>query len=111
MPEPKWPGQVGGQYMSREMLEKFYHPWIELMQKGVGVHCGECGCYSKTPHAVFLDWFGDVLDILSKNGIGFALWNFVGDFGVLNSGRSDVAYENWYGYKLDRKLLELMKKY
>jgi hypothetical protein len=30
---------------------------------------------------------------------------------VLNSGRDDVAYEDWYGRKLDRKLLALMQKY
>jgi endoglucanase len=110
-PYPKWPGEVAGQQFSRAMLEEFYQPWIELIRKGVGVHCGECGCYSKTPHDVFLAWFGDVLDILSKNDIGFALWNFVGDFGILNSGRTDVTYENWYGYKLDKKLLDLLKKY
>ena len=44
------------------------------------------------------------------NGIGYALWQFDGDFGVLNSGRADVAYEDWHGQKLDRKLLELLKK-
>lgn len=111
LPEPKWPGQVGEQYLSREMLEKFYKPWIELVNKGVGVHCGECGCWNKTPHAVFLAWFNDVLDILSSNGIGFALWEFSGDFGVMNSNRADVEYEDWFGQKLDRKLLSLMMKY
>jgi aryl-phospho-beta-D-glucosidase BglC (GH1 family) len=110
LPEPKWPGQVGGQYLSRDMLEKFYAPWIDLVKNGVGVHCGECGCYNKTPHDVFLAWFEDVLEILGSNGIGFALWSFTGSFGILNSGREDVDYEDWYGYKLDRKLLELMIK-
>jgi len=109
-PEPKWPGQVGDQYLSREMLEKFYQPWIELVNKGVGVHCGECGSYTKTPHPVFLAWFGDVIDILRSNNIGFALWEFSGDFGVLNSNRADVDYEDWYGEKLDRKLLNLITK-
>lgn len=110
LPVPKWPGQVGDQYLSRAMLEEMYAPWIELIQKGVGVHCGECGCYNKTPHDVFLAWFTDVLDILSENGIGFALWNFKGSFGILDSGREDVEYEDWYGHKLDRKLLDLLVK-
>jgi aryl-phospho-beta-D-glucosidase BglC (GH1 family) len=111
LPIPRYPGQVGNQYLSREMLENYYKPWIELVKKGVGVHCGECGCWNKTPHAVFLAWFNDVLDILSSNNIGFALWEFIGDFGILNSGRADVAYEDWNGYKLDRKLLNLIQKY
>lgn len=111
LPTPKWPGQVGDKYLSRAMLEEFYKPWIGLVNQGVGVHCGECGCWNKTPHDVFLAWFGDVLDILSSNGIGFALWEFSGSFGVLDSDRTDVAYENWHGHKLDRKLLNLMAKY
>ncbi|GAB2793154.1 cellulase family glycosylhydrolase [Rhabdobacter roseus] len=111
LPEPKWPGQVGDQYLSRAMLEKAYEPWIELTQQGVGVHCGECGCWNKTPHEVFLAWFGDVLDVLKTHDIGFALWEFRGSFGLLDSGRDDVAYEDWHGHKLDRKLLTLLQKH
>lgn len=109
LPIPKWPGQVGDQYLSRAMLEKMYAPWIKLVEQGVGVHCGECGCWNKTPHDVFLAWFTDVLDILSTNGIGFALWEFKGSFGLIDSGREDVDYEDWYGHKLDRKLLKLLQ--
>jgi endoglucanase len=111
LPDPKWPGQIGDTYWDRSKLEKFYQPWIDLVNKGVGVHCGECGCWKKTPHDVFLAWFGDVLDILTKNNIGFAVWEFSGDFGVLNSGRTDVAYEDWHGQKLDRKFLEVLMKH
>ncbi|QOR75661.1 MAG: cellulase family glycosylhydrolase [Thermoflavifilum sp.] len=111
MPVPVWPGRIGNQYFDRRSLEKYYQPWIELVQKGIGVHCGECGCWNKTPHPVFLSWFHDVLDILTQAGIGYALWNFIGDFGVLDSGRVDVQYEDWYGHQLDRQLLNLLMKY
>jgi endoglucanase len=125
LPEPRWPGQIEWrevdaatgkvtlrpETLSRAMLEEFYKPWIALKEQGVGVHCGECGCWNKTPHEVFLAWFGDVLDILTTNGIGYALWQFDGDFGVLNSGRADVAYEDWHGQKLDRKLLALLQRH
>jgi hypothetical protein len=111
LPEPKWPGQVGDKYLSRQMLEEYYQPWVELTKQGIGVHCGECGSWKKTPHNVFLAWFEDVLDILTTNGIGYSLWEFRGDFGILDSGREDVAYEEWHGHKLDRKLLTLLMKY
>jgi endoglucanase len=110
-PTPVWPGTIDGKYYSREQLEVFYEPWISLKDKGVGVHCGECGCWKKTPHEVFLAWFNDVLDILTKNGIGYALWNFRGDFGIMDSGRTDIVYSDWYGHKLDSKLLDLLKRY
>jgi len=110
-PTPVWPGTIDGKYYGREQLEEFYKPWIALVGQGVGVHCGECGCYSKTPHGVFLAWFEDVIDILTSYGIGYALWNFRGSFGIMDSDRADIQYTDWYGHKLDSKLLELLKKY
>ena len=110
-PTPVWPGTIDGKYYGRENLEEFYKPWISLLNEGVGVHCGECGCYNKTPHNVFLAWFGDVIDILTRNGIGYALWNFRGDFGIMDSRRADVNYTDWYGHKLDSKMLEMLQKY
>lgn len=110
-PMPVWPGTIDGKQFGRAQLEEFYKPWIELVEKGVGVHCGEGGCYNKTPHPVFLAWFGDILDILTQHNIGYALWNFRGSFGILDSGRTDIEYADWYGHKLDSKLLELLKKY
>jgi aryl-phospho-beta-D-glucosidase BglC (GH1 family) len=110
-PLPVWPGIINGEKFDRKVLEDFYRPWTDLVKQGVGVHCGECGCYSETPHDVFLAWFEDQLDILTTHGIGWGLWNFRGTFGILDSGRKDVDYEDWYGHKLDRKLLTLLQKY
>jgi endoglucanase len=111
VPAPTWPVKDNNEDWDRTRLEKFYAPWVDLARKGVGVHCGECGCWKKTPHAVFLAWFTDVLDILTQQGIGYALWNFRGDFGVMDSGRTDITYEDWHGHKLDRKLLDLLQKH
>lgn len=110
-PMPVWPGVIDGKRFDREVLEEFYRPWTDLVKQGVGVHCGECGCYKETPHDVFLAWFEDLLQILTSHQIGWALWNFRGDFGVLDSGRKDVDYEDWHGHQLDRKLLSLLQKY
>ena len=108
-PTPVWPGTMNGEAYGKPRLEEYYRPWLELATSGVGVHCGECGCWNKTPHSVFLAWFADVLDILTANRIGYALWNFRGDFGILDSRREDVEYQDWYGHKLDSKLLALLK--
>jgi len=110
-PKPVWPGIIDGKEYGKKQLEDFYKPWLDLVDKGVGVHCGEGGCYNKTPHPVFLAWFEDILSILSTRDIGYALWNFRGDFGILDSRRTDIEYIDWYGHKLDSKLLDLLKKY
>jgi endoglucanase len=112
-PCPVWPGALESDRRpwTRETLEAHYRPWADLAAQGVGVHCGECGCYIHTPHDVFLRWFDDVLDILTGHGIGYALWHFRGDFGILDSNRKDVAYEDFHGHQLDRGLLDLLRKY
>jgi len=109
-PEPTWPiTHKGKTVYDREKLEKLYAPWAALAAEGVRVHCGEMGCFNQTPHEVLLAWLGDVLGVLSAHNIGYALWEFRGAFGVLDSQRNDVQYEDWRGHKLDRKLLELLK--
>jgi aryl-phospho-beta-D-glucosidase BglC (GH1 family) len=108
---PVWPGLIDGKEYNKKIMEEYYRPWIDLVKQGVGVHCGECGCYNRTPHDVFLAWFTDILDILTPNGIGWAMWNFRGSFGVLDSGLKDVVYENWHGHQLDSKLLTLLQKH
>ncbi|MGQ8335520.1 glycoside hydrolase family 5 protein [Sunxiuqinia sp. A32] len=110
-PKTVWPGEIDGTYYDRKSIEDFYAPWIEGVKQGVGVHCGECGCYRETPYEVFLAWLNDVLSVLTENNIGYAFWNFRGDFGIMDSGRKDVDYEDWHGHKLDRKMLDLLQKY
>jgi endoglucanase len=111
-PLPTWPGaRHGSEAWDRARLEAHYAPWAELARQSVGVHCGEGGAFNRTPHAVVLTWLREVLEILTAHGIGYALWNFRGSFGVLGSGRSDVAYEDWHGHQLDRELLELLREF
>jgi len=112
-PMPTWPlkNAKGKVTADRTRLEQLYAPWAKIAAKEVGVHCGECGCYNKTPYAVFTAWFSDVMDILKGHGFGYALWSFRGSFGILDSGRTDIAYEDWHGHKLDRQLLSLLQSH
>ena len=102
---PRWPVRS----WNRARLEAVYAPWAAMVARGVGVHCGEAGCYRHTPHATFLAWLRDVLSVLGGHGIGWALWNFRGPFGVLDSGRADVDYKDWHGHQLDAALLALLQ--
>lgn len=113
-PEPRWPGALddAGYAWDRRRLEDYYSPWRELIAQGVGVHMGETGGSHRAPAPVLRAWLGDVLGMCREMGIGFALWDFLGasKFGILDSDRSDVAYEDWYGHKLDRGMLEMLQR-
>ncbi len=102
----------GPETQDRQWLwEHCVEPWVKLKRQGVGVMVGEFGCYNKTPHALALRWLEDCLANWQKAGIGWALWNFRGSFGILDSDRADVDYEPFHGHKLDRKMLELLQRY
>jgi len=109
--KPTWPLKAdSGKIWDKEALrEKLIKSWQPLLDQGVQVHVGEWGCYNKTPHDVALRWMKDLLELWEKANWGNALWNLKGSFGVLNSGRKDMKYENYKGHKLDRKMLELIR--
>lgn len=114
-PEPKWPGALDehGYTWDKKRLMEYYTPWKTLIEQGVGVHMGETSGSHRLPHKVFLSWLEDVLDICKSIGIGYSLWDFIGEskFGILDSDRADVKYEDWYGHKLDKKMLTLLQRY
>jgi endoglucanase len=84
-------------------------PWKKLQAKGVGVYVGEFGAFNQTPHEAVLAWLRELTGQWRAAGWGYAMWNFRGGFGILDSERPDVAYEDFKGHKLDRKMLEVLK--
>lgn len=110
--EPTWPLKEGDQVWDKERLRRErIQPWKDLEAKGVGVHVGEWGPFNTCPHAVALAWMRDVLELWQEAGWGWAMWNFRGPFGPLDSGRADVTYEERDGVKIDRAILELIRKF
>jgi endoglucanase len=108
--EPTWPLKLGDTTWDRQTLQRRQiAPWKNLESRGVGVIVGEFGAYNKTPHAVVLAWLRDYVTLWKEAGWGWAMWNFKGSMGIIDSGREDVEYENWHGHKLDRKMLTLVQ--
>jgi len=107
---PTWPlTDDRGQVWDRTRLEREYVDLYKVItERGVQVHVGEWGCFNQTPHEVALAWMADSLSVWKQAGWGNALWNLRGAFGVMDSERADVQYENFKGHKLDRKMLELL---
>jgi endoglucanase len=107
---PAWPMKDNnGELWDRSRLVKHFQPWKDIEARGIGVYVGEFGVYNKTPHDVTLAFLKDNLEIWKENKWGYAMWCFRGSFGVADSGRKDVNYENFRGLKLDREMIELLK--
>lgn len=107
---PTWPLAPGygtaGVRRSPEETVALYQPALDA---GVCCMVGEFGCRNLTPHAVALAWMGHCLRLWESKRLGWALWNLRGHNGILDSGRRDVAYEDFRGHRLDRKMLELLR--
>ncbi len=112
-PEPGWPLKLSEKATANKdtLRQERIQPWKKLEEKGVGIHIGEWGAFSFTPHKVVLAWMRDCLELWKEAGWGWALWNLRGGFGVLDSGRGDVDYEDFRGGKLDRQMLKLMQSH
>jgi endoglucanase len=93
------------------LWKRSIEPWQKAERQGIGVMVGEWGVYKYTPHDVVLRWAEDCLANWKRAGWGWAMWNFRGEMGVLDSHRSDVHYENFEGHQLDRQLMDLLQRY
>ena len=111
MKKPTWPlvDDKNQTWDQAKLKQEYVDKWKPLTDRGVSVHVGEWGCYNKTPHDVALGWMKSCMEVWREAGWGNALWNLRGNFGVLDSGRNDVAYEDFRGHKLDRQMLELLR--
>ncbi len=108
-PRPVWPPKEGGQAWVENWFAK--REWDNPRMDGVYTQVGEFGCYIRTPHPLVLAWLEDNLRVWKARKLGFVMWNLRGPFGIMDSGRADVEYEDFEGHKLDRKMLDLLRRY
>jgi endoglucanase len=105
-PIPTYPSETWNKDVMRQRV---IVPWKQLESQGMGVMVGEFGSYNKTPHRVVLAWMRDLLALWKEAGWSWAMWNLRDSFGILDSARADVKYDDWHGHKLDREMLELLQ--
>lgn len=108
---PVYPGSRWNEKIwDRSTIEEFYQPWLEVQKMGVPIHIGEFGCFNQTPNPIALRWFQDILSLYQKFHWGYSLWQFSGPFGIVDHGRPDAIYEDFHGFRVDRKLLDMLLK-
>jgi aryl-phospho-beta-D-glucosidase BglC (GH1 family) len=78
--------------------------------EGIPIMIQEFGVYNKTPHNVTLSYLSDVVSVLNKNNVGYAMWNMIGSMGIISSGRTDCTYEQYRGKQLDREMTTILQR-
>ena len=82
----------------------------DCIPKDYPVMIGEFGCYAKMDHEACLKWMEAGFKEWRKRGYGWAIWDYDGPFGFVDSGRPDAEYIEIDGRKVDRKMLELLRQ-
>ncbi len=109
--KPRWPAGPEDKAMQwvvdgqAKMLAK-----QDCIPKGYPVMIGEFGCYAKMDHESCLKWMEAGFKEWRKRGYGWAIWDYDGPFGFVDSGRPDAEYIEIDGRKVDRKMLELLRQ-
>ncbi len=86
---------------NRAVLESLVRKAMNQAGKyGLQLHCGEFGCYNKTPRADKIDWLQDVISIFRDNNIAYSYWEYKAGFGFCNS-KGEVT---------DQEVLNLLTK-
>jgi endoglucanase len=107
---PEYPGQVRDEWWDREALNDHFSHWDEVEAGGSRVHIGEMGCYYRVPNDVALRWMSDMLRVFAQRQWGWALWNFDGPFGIVNTRRVGARQDRRNGYTLDGDMLDLLQE-
>ncbi len=70
-----------------------------------------CGSIAAEPHYEILDIGAMTVKTHAGEGVASNESAAANIKSVLDSGRADVAYEDWHGHKLDRALLEILRRH
>jgi len=72
--------------------------WVQLKKPmavakrtGLPLYCGEFGCIHRLPQALRIAWYTDVVAVFHELGIGYANWDYRGEFGLLTDHGQDTA--------------------
>lgn len=82
---------------NKDVFTQIIDEAVEVAKEyGYQLHCGEFGCYNKTPYSIKIAWTKDITDILVEKGIAYSYWGHKGGFGFINNNGqvSDVTLLN-----------------
>lgn len=80
------------------MLAEIAPPLARAKETGLGLYCGEFGVIRLAPVEIRRAWLRDAVRTFESNGIGWAMWDWKGVFGVVDAlGEPTGIHEALFG--------------
>lgn len=73
------------------MIEDLAQPLAVRERTGLPLYCGEFGCYDRTPDALRVAWYRDILSVFEEYDIAWANWDYKGAFGIVSNTGDKTA--------------------
>ena len=74
-----------------QMVADLAQPLAVRARTGLPLYCGEFGCYEKTPQAIRLAWYHDIMQTFKEHDIAWANWDYKGLFGIVTVDGRDTG--------------------
>lgn len=78
--------ELNKSYDRRSMVADFAKPLAVAARTGCSLYCGEFGVIDKAPVPVRAAWYRDIISAFDEYGIGWANWDYKGQFGIVTPG-------------------------
>jgi len=73
------------------IVEHLQEPLAVSARTGLPLYCGEFGCIDRAPDPIRVAWFKDILAVFDEHDIGWANWEYKGEFGIVGHAGEDTA--------------------
>lgn len=109
---PRWPkGPDDKDMLWVKKKQAWEFSLQDCVPKDYPVMIGEFGCVAcGVDHESALKFMESNMEKWRSRGYGWAIWDYDGPFGFVESGRPDAEYIEVMGRKVDKKMLELLRK-
>ena len=111
-PVPHWPkGPDDKDMLWVQEKQAWEFSLQDCVPKDYPVMIGEFGCVAcGVTHESALKFMASNMEKWRSRGYGWAIWDYDGPFGFVESGRPDAEYIEVMGRKVDQKMLELLRQ-